>query len=325
MYDVITIGSATKDAFLVSKEFKILPDPKSPTGKLECIPFGSKIELDEMVLTTGGGATNAAATFGSLGFKTACITRIGDDDDGKAVLADLKKFKVKTPLVKVVKGGQTGFGALLTASNGERSVLVHRGVAGEFTDRSVALSKLKTKWIYMSSLAGNTALALRIVKYASKKGIKVAYNPGSKELKKGLATFGPIMRHLTILNINLEEAMMLANSKSRDVKVLAKKILHPGMHLLITDGPRGSYLATDEGIVFARTRNVKVISRTGAGDAFGAGTVSAIMKGSSVEEALKVGTINAESVIQSYGAKFGILTAWPRESVLKQIKVRKLD
>lgn len=324
MYDVITIGSAIKDAFLVSKEFRVLPDPKSPNTLLECVPFGSKIILDKMVLTTGGGATNAAATFGSLGFNVACVTRIGDDDDGKSVLKDLKQFKVKTGLVHTIKGGQTGYSALLTASNGERSVLTHRGVSGKFTDKSITLSKLNTKWIYMSSLAGNVALATRIIKYAAKNNIKVAYNPGSQELKKGLRAFSNILKNVTILNVNLEEAKLLANTNSKDVKQLAKKILHSGMSLIITDGPRGSYLANEDGIFFAQPRNVKVISRTGAGDAFGSGVVASLIKGKTAEEALQVGTINAESVIQSYGAKMGILNKWPSKSLEKQIKIRKI-
>lgn len=325
MYDVITIGSATKDAFLVSKDFQILTDPKSKNRKLECIPFGSKIELDSMYLTTGGGATNAAATFSQLGFKTSIITRIGDDGPGADVLADLKKFEIDTKLVKVVKKGMTGYGTQLMVPTGERSVLIYRGVSNNFSDRDIPWSKLKAKWIYMSSLAGNTALATRIVKHAAKNGIKIAYNPGSGELKKGVKAFEQIMRHVTILNVNMEEAQLLARTTSRDVKVIAKKILHPGMNLIITDGPRGSYLANDDGIVFARTRNVKVISRTGAGDAFGSGTVSALMNGKSIEEALQIGTVNAEGVIGSYGAKLGILNKWPKKSLLKLIKVRNIS
>ena len=132
------------------------------------------------------------------------------------------------------------------------------------------------------------------------------------------------MQHLTILNVNMQEAQLLAKSKSRDVKTLAKKIRNEGMYLIITDGPRGSYLVSDEGTVFARPRTIPVVSRTGAGDAFGSGTVAALIKGHSIEDALKIGTINAEGVIQSYGAKQGILKKWPSTTEMKQIKVRQI-
>ena len=167
MYDVITIGSATQDAFLVSKKFRTIHSDQFATGVAECISFGSKIELDQFVLTTGGGGTNSAATFASLGFKTAVATRIGNDGPGDAVLKDLLAFKVSTALVKIVKGGETGFSALLTATSGERSVLVHRGVSGDFNEKDLTFSKLNCRLIYLTSLGGNTALALKITRQQS--------------------------------------------------------------------------------------------------------------------------------------------------------------
>ncbi|MCH8049493.1 hypothetical protein IH979_02155 [Patescibacteria group bacterium] len=324
MYDVITIGSATRDVFLVSKAFRIIKSSQFPTGAGECVSLGSKIEVDKLVLTTGGGGTNSAVTFSSLGFNTAVITRVGDDAPGKDVIDDLKRHKVKTALVKIIRGGDTGYSALLTTLTGERSVLVHRGVSSEFTPKDISWSKLKARWIYMTSLAGNVALALRIVRAAKKAGIRLAYNPGSSELKQGLRAMAPIMKHLTVLNLNLEEAQVLARSKTKDPEVLCKKIALPGLTLIITDGQNGAYAHLDGTTWFVRPHGIKTISRTGAGDAFGSGLVAALANDMGIDDALRVGTINAESVIQSYGAKVGILTSWPSKSHMTKTKVRIL-
>ena len=48
-------------------------------------------------------------------------------------------------------------------------------------------------------------------------------------------------------------------------------------------------------------------SRTGAGDAFGAGCVAALIKGKSFEEALLWGTVNSASVIGYVGSTKGLL------------------
>jgi sugar/nucleoside kinase (ribokinase family) len=320
----MTIGSATKDVFLYSKAFKLIRSEKFETGVGECVSLGSKIEIDKPILTTGGGGTNAAATFSSLGFNTAIITRLGDDSIANDVLAELENFNVNTSLIKHVKRGNTGYSVLLTAEGGERSVLVHRGVSAEFKTTDVPVSKLKTKWIYISSLGGNLALVIKIARAAKKKGIRVAYNPGSLELKQGALAFEPLLRNLSILNLNLEEAQMLARTKSRDIKTICKKIHTPELTLIITDGPNGAYAHNDHETLFARTRNIKAISRTGAGDAFGSGVVASLMKGLKLQDALCVGTINAESVIQSFGAKNGILKRWPKKSLLDQIRVRTI-
>ncbi len=323
LYDIITIGSATRDVFLVSKAFQIIKSPRFRTGYGECVSFGSKIDVDEMVLTTGGGGTNAAATFASLGFDTAVVTRIGNDSSGKDVLGDLAKFGVKSSLVKKARG-TTGFSVLLTAKNGERSVLVHRGVSAEFEEKDVPMNKLRAKWLYMTSLAGNTSLALKVVRAAHKHGTLVAFNPGSSELKKGMKGLDPILRHLTLLNLNFEEAQKLARSKSKDIKTLCQKIVRPGLTLVITDCPRGAYAHLDGTTWFVRPRGIKAVSRTGAGDAFGSGLVAALARDKGIDEALCIGVANAESVIQSYGAKTGILQKWPTEKEMKRYKVRTL-
>ncbi len=322
MYDIITIGSATRDVFLASKHFQLINSSQFSTGIGECVPFGSKIDVETVVRTTGGGGTNSAATFASLGFNTAVITRVGDDDAAKAVLDDLKKFGIKTTLVNKIKKGTTGYAVLMTAKNGERSALVHRGVSKEFQVKDVPLTKLKSKWLYMTSLAGNTALAQKIVRAARKNGTLVAFNPGGGELRKGLKTIEPIMKNLTVFNLNTEEARELTKDKRSDIKKLCEKLALPGLTIIITDGPNGAYAHLDGITWYARPQGHKALSRTGAGDAFGSGLVAALAKGMGIDEALKVGMLNAESVIQSYGAKIGILNKWPSKIALKKVKVK---
>lgn len=324
-YEVITIGSATRDVFCVSKAFRVIRSNRFATGVAECVALGSKIELDELVLTTGGGGTNAAATFASLGLKTAVVTRIGDDAPGEDVLRDLERVGVDISLVKIDKRESTGYSTLLTTVSGERSVLVHRGAARGFKPSDVPLTKLKTDWLYLTSLGGNVALALKIARHARKQGIKLAYNPGSLELSQGLKSLQPIMKLLTLLSLNLEEAQLLAGSKSKDVSKLCEKLSLPGLTLIITDGARGAYAYLDGTTWYARPHPVKVISRTGAGDAFGSGVVAALARGQGLDDALKIGVLNSESVIQSYGAKHGILSKWPSAATLKNTKVKVIN
>ena len=89
MFDIITIGTATRDVFLTSPLFKVLRDKKHlpkigfPTGEAQCFTLGGKIEINETVFTTGGGATNAAITFSRHGLKTAALIKIGRDETGR--------------------------------------------------------------------------------------------------------------------------------------------------------------------------------------------------------------------------------------------------
>src|SRR3989338_6739711 len=89
MYDVITIGAATQDVFLQSKGFHLLHSPRLKRT-CECFPLGEKINVERIDFATGGGATNAAATFCNLGFKTTAVAKGGYDSSGEAVREGLR-------------------------------------------------------------------------------------------------------------------------------------------------------------------------------------------------------------------------------------------
>lgn len=329
-YDVLTIGSATRDIFLVSDEFTAIRSTKSETGEMECMPLGSKIDVQKFVATTGGGATNAAATFRSLKFKTAIICRIGNDATGRDVLEDLNRYKVETKYVNQIKDGQTAYSTLLTMPQGERTVLVYRGISAKFTEADIHWSAIrKSKWIYLTSLGGNLELSKKIVEFAHKHHVKVAWNPGGGELKKGLKAFSSILPMINVFILNKEEAELMTGEKNfKKLCSVLQTSPQPspskgeGARIrLITDGSRGTTILDGLSTHHIGTSGSKGISKTGAGDAFGSGFVAALMKNRDSITAAKIGTLNAESVIQHLGAKKGVMKEWPTESKLKKIKI----
>ena len=157
MFDVITVGSATKDVYFRSKKFSLRKD-SAGVGVDLCVDFGSKIEMQGIMFETGGGATNTGVSFSRLGFRTACIAKIGSDSAGKHILEELKHEKVNTSLVIKTKSKRTecstGYSAILEhPKSGERTILMYRGANGLLQKKDVCFSKLKTKWLYICSLS----------------------------------------------------------------------------------------------------------------------------------------------------------------------------
>src|SRR3989338_5841942 len=152
-HDVITIGSALWDTFLTTEEFQEVADKRFSTGYGECFALGSKIEVDEAQYGSGGGATNAAATFATLGYKTACVARVGDDLFGQRVLEELTEYGIDAKHVVVVKKGKTGSSVILTTPSGKRVVLVHRGGSSMFPQSTTPWTlPPKTEWGDLPSL-----------------------------------------------------------------------------------------------------------------------------------------------------------------------------
>lgn len=321
-FDVVTIGSAVRDVYIHSDDFVTAETDKFESGREACFMLGGKIEVGQPIFGSGGGATNAAASFAHLGFRTGCVAKIGTDRAGEDVVDDLHTHGVHTNLLIKTDRDGTGYSVLLTTKEGQRTALVYRGAAGTLTIKDVPWDKLDAKWIYLSSVKGNLPLIKRVFAHAALNNIAVAWNPGSQEIRHGLRTLAPLIHGCDVLLLNREEAAILSNSAPSDLPGMLHALLAEApRYLAITDGARGAYAAEGRTVFRALTTNVPTVNVTGAGDAFGAGFVAGIISKQSLTAGLQIGMLNAESVIQHIGAKNGILTRMPGSRALGKIKL----
>jgi len=325
-YDVVTIGSAVQDVFLVSDEIQIIKSKRFRTGAAECLSLGSKLEVNKLHISSGGGATNAAATFVNLGMTAGCCAKIGDDIAGHVIESDLKTRGIDDAFLVRTKG-QSGYSTLLTAPSGERTVLVYRGVSETLKEKDIDWSLFdNTRWIYLTSLGGNLALAKKIVAVCKKKRVHLAWNPGRTEIEKGSAEILKLLQQdVDVFNVNREEAALLTGTSDKSILKMFMELRSESNRVrIITDGENGSYLCNGASCYHAGTSGKKSVSRTGAGDAFGSGVVASLIQGDPIHTALRVGTLNAESVIQSLGAKEGLLKKFPSAQSLATVPFKTI-
>ena len=321
-FDVVTIGSATRDVFLMSDAFKIIRSPEFTTGLGECLNLGSKNPVDDILFTTGGAATNCAVTFARVGLKAAAICRVGDDEAGHEIIKALKQENIETGFVQVDKDKHTGYSTLLLYKGGERTILVYRGVANDIDAKKIHWGKLKSKWIYISALGGKKDLLQKIMSTACKNKIKIAWNPGGAELNFGFLKLLPCFQKVNVLNINREEAAKLFNLPFNNLAEILHRVKKlPCKYTIVTDGIRGAYVCCAGRIFHANSYGGKPKNTTGAGDAFGSGFVSGLILGRSVEDALRLGIWNSGLVIKQMGAKTGIWKRLPAQKELQRVKV----
>lgn len=301
-YDVITVGSATRDTFLISRDFaaRLLDDQP-----VVVLPASAKLDVVDIANDTGGGATNAAVCFARVGLKVGCMAKIGVDSSGREVEHSLEKEGVENLLVKD-KTHQTGISVVLKGPDGEDTILTHRGAGYEYSSRDFTMTGKTANWLYITSLGGDIALLSRLVKWANLEGIKVAVNPGRREIDKG-TKLRRILKQVDVVIMNRAEAMRLF--RSEEPRDCLRSGRESGWHTIImTDAGQGSWVLDGSYIYRAGVyKDTKVIDRTGAGHAFGAGFISAIAKGKSLEQAISFASANATSVISYIGAKTGIL------------------
>ena len=289
-FDIVTFGSAVVDAFVDTKFNK--------KNKRFSYPAGSKILVNDLKFDIGGGATNTAVAFSRLGLKTGCICKIGNDNNGQDVLDMLQKEKIKFLGSKSKE--RTGYSIILDSKNNGRTILTFKGPGNNI--KLGELPNFKTDWLYFSSLLGDSFKTQeKLARKLKKDGTKLAFNPSEYLIKK--LKLSPLLKITDILILNKEEAHML--TKEKDVALGLHKLT--GGIVVITNKDKSIICYDGKKKYFLKPNKIKVIERTGAGDAFASGFVAGIVAGKKIPECLKLGLRESESVIRYFGAKNKLL------------------
>ena len=152
MHDVITIGSALVDIFISSKNFHL---KKETSALWLCEKYDEKIEVESFKVTTGGGGSNTAVGFARMGFTTGVVSELGEDSWSNLLLDDFKKEGVDTSLLVLERKEETGGSVILSAPDGVRTIMVHRGAASMLDAKDIPDHALiNAKWIHLSSISG---------------------------------------------------------------------------------------------------------------------------------------------------------------------------
>ncbi len=304
-FDVVAVGGATVDLFL-------LIDPQNPHIKFNqdtnelSLHLGDKIVLENSKLTVGGNANNVAVGLKRLGFNSALMAEIGNDEFSDEIITNLKKEGVDKSLIK--RGESPSSFSVILNYQKDRTIFTRKVEK----QHNFNFSRLKTDWIYLTSLGNKWEDAYKKVgDYIKKSGAKLAFNPGGAQIDRGLESFSFLLPQTEIFIVNKEEGEKVLGIKylvsSIDDLLFGLKRFGPKI-VVVTDGENGSYAINEKGEIFPReVIKVNVVSKTGAGDAYSSGFLAGILSNKNIKEAMAWGTKNAASVITQIGSQAGLL------------------
>lgn len=306
--DLLSIGDATIDTFMTPIETETMCKVDSKEC-LICFSYGDKIPVRNLEFSIGGNAGNNAIGTKRLGIASSIVLTLGDDNVGNMVTQKLKEEGVDLTYVIQQPGTSSNYSTVINYS-GERTIFVYH--APRSYEFPVTLPAVP--WIYLTSMGESFGpFYIHLSEWLKKNpSVKLAFNPGSWQLRGGYDSIKDIMAQTHILYVNKEEAEKLSGfgesrGKERDLLIAVNK-LGPKI-CIVTDGSNGSmvYDSVNGKFIKAGVLPVDAYERTGAGDAFGSGALSAIIHGKSLEEALLWGTSNSASVIGYTGSQKGLL------------------
>jgi sugar/nucleoside kinase (ribokinase family) len=315
--DLLTIGDCSIDLFMK------VPDRAAGITQIDsngmpsmCFNHGSKIMVEGFETSVAGNSVNVGVGARMLGLSVAVYSETGDDANAEKIETRLKKDGIDTKFLIRNQGTETALHAVIVFA-GDRTIFSYHG------KRTYKIREWeKPKYIYYTSLGeGFEDFQKDLVEYIKKNSdVGLIFNPGTFHMAKGIDALKNILEVCDILVLNKEEAVRLTSAPIEDEPLdLHQKLQKFGPKLTaITDAGNGS-TAYDGQNLFKQgsySDGRPIVDTTGAGDAFAAGFVSALIYGKKLDEALKWGAIDAACQIRVIGSVDGLLTRQELESRL---------
>lgn len=313
-YDLISVGDTTTDVFIHLKDASVLRRPKK-RGDALCMRFGDKIAVESVKEIDGvGNASNVAVGSSRLGLKTGIWTILGNDDNAERIVKNVfEKEKVDLVCASKDKKHRTNFSVVLNFK-AERTILVYHAPRVYKWPKGLP----SAKWLYFTSMGEGWEKTIPgLKKYHKETGTKIAFNPGTYQLRSSSDVLRKVLVETSTLFINREEAIKISGLKSGSIKLLLTEIQKAGPKtVVITDGDKGAFAVSAEEFLHMPILPAPIVERTGCGDSFATGFLAALSNEQTFSDALVWGAINSSSVIQFVGAREGLMT---KEQIKEQV------
>lgn len=355
-HHIVTLGGAMYDIFLRNPgHIKIFKEDAEPYLGL---PEGRKLPVEDIHYALGGGALNTSVSFHRQGHHVTPLFKVGRDALGAALLDLLTQEGIALQQPHYHPSLATGVSCIISLAGHDSTLFAYRGANTALSLDDIPANLWdKTTLLYCTSFSGaaSTLLPL-VVKKARPTVTCIALNPGEEQIEEYTETLIEAFPSLDVLILNRHEAQQLMrhllSRHSRPEQyayrgpiplpgLLQHFITHAGIsytlnhffqlvrhyginYSMVTNGPHGVYVGTQENIFFYRHETTALTNTVGAGDACGSTFVAHIAAGWPVEEALIRAAINSSAVLHGKDATSGLLSQEALELAAKRILPSKV-
>ena len=269
----------------------------------------TKIPMEEFVRQGGGITATAMATVGRLGGRASYIGKVGDDDFGRFIVAELEKDGVHTGSMVIQPGASSQFSfVVVDKPSGKRTIFwTYSGIRFEGSELRRE-DVLAGKVVHVD--AHHPSAAIQAASWANEAGIPVVMDAGSvregsKELVERadcLIASSLFARQFTGQDDPEKAARMMFGSCSPELVEGRRRIS------VVTMGEQGCVYVTDDGTFHQPAFEVEVVDTTGAGDVFHGAFSFGLSKGWQFAEIIRFASAVAAIKCTKLGGRAGIPT-----------------
>lgn len=263
-----------------------------------------EISIKKFKISSGGSAANFSYIASVMKNKILLLGSVGSDFNGKFLLDDFQKNKIDISQIKIQNNFPTGMAFVVLDKSKNRRIMTNVGANRESRVNDYDLSILKkTKIFHLSS--PNPMIFGELLKYSKKNDLKISLDPGgilcSQEKHQLLEKIGGV----EYLFLNEPECLKVFRTDNiREIQKVLKN--NQIKNLIYKRGSKGSIICNSHSIIKHKGFKVECLDTTGAGDAFAAGFLTAILEGKKAIEALEYGNAAGALCITEYGTRKGV-------------------
>lgn len=265
-----------------------------------------------------GAEGNVAVGVARLGHRVSLAVRVGADPFGDVVVAALRAEGID---VTAITDPDRPTGLMMRDVFAERriEVVYHRAGSAAAAMSPADLDRDRIAAATVLHLTGITPVlsdsaadaAYEAVATARRHGTTVSFDPNLRrrlaDPATAVARWTPIIEQSDIVLAGREEAEAIVGSDDR--RRTAEWFAAQGVGLLVVkDGAAGAWASDGEHVVEQPAVAVRTVDPVGAGDAFAAGLLGALLDGADVETAMRSGAIVAACAVQVAGDIGGLPT-----------------
>jgi sugar/nucleoside kinase (ribokinase family) len=256
--------------------------------------LGQELVCTGLLRVLGSSSAIFSRALAGLGARVGFMGKVGDDENGRFMVDQLRELNIDTSEVIVDPGTQTGITISLTYP-GEKAQITYPGSIADYRLEEVKQEAFAGyEHLHMASMflqAGLRPGMPHLLRRAKALGLSTSLDPGWDPAERWGEDLFEALRAVDILFLNEHEAKALSGNGSAPAGEALQQIaalLGPGGVALCKLGAGGAMMAAKRELVTVGAHRVPVVDTTGAGDSFDAGFVfSAVVEGRPALEALE--------------------------------------
>jgi sugar/nucleoside kinase (ribokinase family) len=271
-----------------------------------------------MAKSGGGSSANTICALSRLGHKVGFVGVAGEDEAGSFMLSSMKG--VDFSLVKQVGRSAICIIIIEKVERDRAMFVVPHDQEVDFLDSAVLKSVSNTKVLHFSSLVQSRGISIqKELANALKPEQILSFDPGELYATRGIKALSGILKRTDLIFITEEEVKImtgiagkagleaiypLLSGNRTGHKSLGLNLFKDtgGTAIICKQGPKGATIYSPEVyLIIPAGKVLEVVDNTGAGDAFNAGFLNAMLQGAPAHECLRSGVRLAALSLSAFG------------------------